>query len=44
MIKTVLTQYADDTTVILDGYEDSLNETLYELDEFAKKSASQKHM
>ena len=44
----VLTQYADDTTVILDGSEDSLNETLYELDEFAKnqvlKSTSQKHM
>ena len=34
----VLTQYADDTTVILDGSEDSLKETLYELDEFAKKS------
>ena len=34
----ILTQYADDTTVILDGSEDSLKETLYELEEFAKKS------
>ena len=34
----VLTQYADDTTVILDGSEDSLKETLNELEEFAKKS------
>ena len=34
----ILTQYADDTTVILDGSEDSLTETLYELEEFAKRS------
>ena len=34
----VLTQYADDTTVILDGSEDSLKETLNELEEFSKKS------
>ena len=34
----ILTQYADDTTVILDGSEDSLKETLYELEEFAKRS------
>ena len=34
----ILTQYADDTTVILDSSEDSLTETLYELEEFAKRS------
>ena len=34
----ILTQYADDTTVILDGSEDSLKETLYELEEFVKES------
>ena len=30
----ILTQYADDTTVILDGSEESLNETLHELEQY----------
>ena len=34
----ILTQYADDTTVILDGSEESLNETLHELEQYAKIS------
>ena len=34
----ILTQYADDTTVILDGSEESLNETLHELENYAKIS------
>ena len=34
----ILTQYADDTTVILDGSEDSLNETLSELERYARIS------
>ena len=34
----ILTQYVDDTTVILDGSEESLNETLYELENYAKIS------
>ena len=34
----ILTQYADDTSVILDGSEESLNETLSELENFAKCS------
>ena len=34
----ILTQYADDTTVILDGSEESLNETLYEIEQYAKIS------
>ena len=32
----ILTQYADDTSVILDGSEESLNETLSELENYAK--------
>ena len=35
---TILTQYADDTTVILDGSEESFNETLHELENYAKIS------
>ena len=31
----IITQYADDTTVILDGSEESLNETLRDLESFA---------
>ena len=34
----ILTQYADNTTVILDGSEESLNETLHELENYAKIS------
>ena len=34
----ILTQYADDTSVILDGSEESLNETLNELENYAKYS------
>ena len=34
----ILTQYADDITVILDGLEESLNETLHELEQYAKIS------
>lgn len=34
----ILSQYADDTTIILDGSEESLNETLYELEQYAKFS------
>ena len=34
----ILTQYADDTSVILDGSEESLNETLSELEKYAKFS------
>ena len=34
----ILTQYADDTSVILDGSEESLNETLSELENYAKFS------
>ena len=34
----ILTQYADDTTVILDGSEESLNETLHELENYANIS------
>ena len=34
----ILTQFADDTTVILDGSEESLNETLQELECYAKIS------
>ena len=34
----ILTQYADDTTVILDGSEESLNETLHALENYAKIS------
>ena len=34
----ILAQYADDTTVILDGSEESLNETLHELESYAKIS------
>ena len=34
----ILTQYADDTSVILDGSEESLNETLNELENYAKFS------
>ena len=35
----ILTQYADDTSVILDGSEESLNETLNELENYAKYSS-----
>ena len=34
----ILTQYAEDTTVILDGSEESFNETLYELEQYSKFS------
>ena len=34
----ILTQYADNTKVILDGSEESLNETLHELEQYAKNS------
>ena len=34
----ILTQYADDTSVILDGSEEPLNETLSELENYAKFS------
>ena len=34
----ILTQYADDTSVILDGSEESLNDTLRELENYAKYS------
>ena len=35
----ILTQYADDTLVILDGSEESLNETLSELENYANFQA-----
>ena len=36
MTINILDQYADDITVILDGSEESLNEILYEREQYAK--------
>ena len=39
-VELKISQYADDTSVMLDGSDEALNETLSELDNYAKISGS----